>query len=230
MHIHDFTVMTKAVVFFCVMIGTFLAKDLGNIWIITVSAIVYLAFQRHWRHILTWGLFFGFLSLLLFLMINCNLRLKFISEFHLFIFWRMTPVFIVAWDIISTPPGNLSAFLSRLNARSDIILGMLVIFRFFPTMKTSFGELIQSMRNRGIFRLKNIIRHPLFFFQYIFVPILLRCLQIADQLAISAIARGIEAPAKRENYYKQKTQSRDCLCMLVAVFGLFGFLLMEGID
>lgn len=57
------------------------------------------------------------------------------SEFYVLMFFSLMPVFVTAWDLISTPPGELSAALSQIHAPTPVILGMLVVFRFFPTMK-----------------------------------------------------------------------------------------------
>jgi energy-coupling factor transport system permease protein len=224
-----FSAAVKIFVFFCATVGVFLAADVKRTWVLTVLALVYLAFQCEWRQVLSWLVFYGLVSLLLFLNIRHNIHIKFISEFYVYTFWFLTPVFITAWDIISEPPGNISAFLSRLRAPSGFVLGMLVIFRFFPAMKAAFRSLMESMRNRGLFRTPHILRHPLATLEYILVPLLLRCLQIADQLAVSAVSRGIEAPVKRESYYDQKIKPKDRVCMVCAGAATLFFLLCRGI-
>jgi energy-coupling factor transport system permease protein len=223
-----FSAAVKIFVFFCAMVGVFLATDVKRIWILTVLALIYLAFQCEWRQVLSWLVFYGLVSLLLFLNIRHHIHIKFISEFYVYTFWFLTPVFITAWDIISEPPGNMSAFLSRRRAPSGLVLGMLVIFRFFPTMKAALRSLWESLRNRGLFRASQILCHPLTTLEYIMVPLLLRCLQIADQLAASAVSRGIEAPVKRESYYDQKIQPKDRVCMLCAGTATLFFLLCRS--
>jgi energy-coupling factor transport system permease protein len=224
-HNRCFSAAVKIFVFFCAMAGVFLAADVKRTWILTAFGLIYLAFQCEWRQMLSWLVFYGLVSLLLVLNIRHNIHIKFISEFYVYTFWLLTPVFITAWDIISEPPGNMSAFLSRLRAPSGFVLGMLVIFRFFPTMKAAFRSLRESMRNRGLFGAPHILRHPLATLEYILVPLLLRCLQTADQLAASAVSRGIEAPVKRESYYDQKMKPKDHICMLCAGTATLFFLL-----
>jgi energy-coupling factor transport system permease protein len=228
-HNHCFSAAVKIFVFLCATVGVFLAVDVRRTWVLTVLALAYLAFQREWRQALNWLVFYGLVSLLLFLNIRHNIRIKFISEFYVYTFWLLTPVFVTAWDIISEPPGNMSAFLSRLRAPSGFVLGMLVIFRFFPTMKAAFRSLRESMRNRGLFGAPHMLRHPLTTLEYILVPMLLGCLQTADHLAASAVSRGIEAPVKRESYYDQKMKPRDRVCMLCALTATLLFLLCRSI-
>lgn len=60
--------------------------------------------------------------------------------------------------------------------------------------------------------------HPLASVEYVLVPLLLRILQIADQLAVSAVARGAECPGVRKSYYETTMHMRDW-CFL-ALWGI----------
>jgi energy-coupling factor transport system permease protein len=224
-----FQVATKVFVFFCAILDISLCADIKRTWILTFMGLGYLLFQRAWKQLVSWLVFYGFLSLLLYLNLRHGFHIKFISEFYIYTFWWLTPVFIVSWDLVSSPPGNLIAFLSRLHAPSSVILGTLVVFRFFPTMRTEMRNLDESMRNRRLLRIGNVLRKPLAAFEYFLVPLLLRCLQIADQLSISAVSRGIEAPVKRESYYTRTMKTGDYLCMIIVGAGTLFFLLYWGI-
>lgn len=118
------------------------------------------------------------------------------------------------WDLFMTPPGELSSFLSSIHMPTGVILGLMVIFRFFPTMKTELKAVGLSMKNRGLTSIKQFAGHPLASFEYVLVPLLLRILQIADQLAVSAVARGAECPGVRKSYYGITMHMRDW-CFLV---------------
>jgi energy-coupling factor transport system permease protein len=72
------------------------------------------------------------------------------------------------------------------------------------------------------------VRRPLAVFEYILIPLLVRCLQIADQLSVSALSRGIEAPVKRESYYEQTMKAGDYLCAACAGAGTLFFLLCRS--
>ena len=137
------------------------------------------------------------------------------SEFYVLMFWNLTPVFFVSWDLITTPPGEFSAFLSRVHTPTSVILGLLVIFRFFPTMKSELKCVWLSMRNRGLTAPIQIVRHPMASCEYVLVPLLLRCLQIADQLSVSAVARGAERPGKRGSYYGKKVGIYDYIWLVL---------------
>lgn len=96
-----------------------------------------------------------------------------------------------------------------------MILGLLVIFRFFPTMKSELKCVWLSMRNRGLTASIQIVRHPMASCEYVLVPLLLRCLQIADQLSVSAVARGAERPGKRGSYYGKKVGIYDYIWLVL---------------
>jgi energy-coupling factor transport system permease protein len=219
-----FQAAVKVFVFLCAVLGVSLAADMNRTWMLTLMAFAYLLFQRAWKQLICWLIFYGLLSLYLYLNLRHGFHIKLISEFYVYTCWWLSPVFIVSWDLVSSPPGNLIAFLSRLRAPSSVILGTLVIFRFFPTMKTALRGLGESMRNRGLLGMRNMVRHPLANFEYTLVPLLLRCLQIADQLSVSAVSRGIEAPVKRESYYARPMKAGDYLCVAAAGAGTLFFL------
>ena len=122
------------------------------------------------------------------------------------------------WDLFMTPPGELSSFLSSIHMPTGVILGLMVIFRFFPTMKAELKAVGLSMKNRGLTSVKQFTGHPLASFEYVLVPLLLRILQIADQLAVSAVARGAERPGVRKSYYETTMHMRDW-CFL-ALWGI----------
>jgi len=224
-----FAVPVKLLALFCVMLGVFLAADTDFTWVLSLAAIIYLGFQGDWRQLFGYGLFYGILSLLLMLIRRFGMTMLVFSEFSVFLFWWLTPVFIVSWNLMTSPPGTISAFLSRIHAPISIILGMLVVFRFFPTMRAELKGLRDSMHNRGITSAGHLLRHPVSSFEYSLVPLLLRCLQIADQLSVSAVARGIEAPGERTSYSEQKTGLRDVICMLIWLIVTAAFLVVGGI-
>jgi putative ECF transporter S component (TIGR02185 family) len=205
-----------------------LTKGADSTWILALMGLLYLIFQGAFRQAAGCALFYGSLSLLLFLIREHGLRMVIFSEFHIFLFWRMTPVFIAAWSLAATPPGTLSAFFSKIRAPAGVILGVLVTFRFFPTMRAQFRELRESMRNRGLTAAARMARHPLATMEYTLFPMLLHCLQIADRLAVSAVARGIEAPVKRESYCADGAEIRDFLCASLYTAGTAAFLFWGG--
>jgi energy-coupling factor transport system permease protein len=225
----DFAVPAKLWVTLWIILGVFLAADARTTWVLALMSFLYIAAQLKWRAFWSYAAFYGVLSLLLFLIRHYGLRMWFFSEYHVFVFWLMTGVFAVSWDLMTTPPGNISAFLSRVRTPSGVILGVLVIFRFFPTMKTELRGVRESMHNRGLTVGGQVLLHPAATFEYILVPILMRCLQIADQLSVSAVSRGIEAPGVRSSYYATSMRLRDYTCIAACTVYATAFLILGGV-
>ena len=202
----------------CAILGISLTANTVLTCVLTLTGFAYLAAQRNWWLLRSFGAFFALLAVLLYLIRFHGLHMVVFSEFYVLMFWNLSPVFIVGWDLITTPPGEIAAFLSRIHMPSSVILGLLVMFRFFPTMKAELKAMGLSMKNRGLTSVKQFTGHPLASFEYVLVPLLLRILQIADQLAVSAVARGAERPGVRKSYYETTMHMRDW-CFL-ALWGI----------
>lgn len=195
--------------------------------ILTVFAFLYLILQRNISLTVSYGCFYLLLALLLYAIRYHGLRMAVFSEFYVLMFWNLSAVALVSWDLITTPPGELSAFLTKIHAPTALILGLLVVFRFFPTMRTELCGVGRSMKNRGLTAAKQLLFHPLTSFEYVLVPFLLRVLQIADQLSVSAVARCAERPGLRGSYYGKRVSFRDwamiaAWTMAVATFAVLG--------
>lgn len=222
----DFAIPVKLIAFSSSMISVFATKGSPLTPIVFFVALIYLLAQKNYRQSLSYIVFYGILWFLMFLIREYGLKMLVFSEFHLFLFWWMTPIFMVSVNLANSPPGQISSFLSKIHAPTTLILGILVVFRFFPTMKAEVRALRESMYNRGLATGKQFLFHPASTFEYILVPIMMRCIQIADQLTISALSRGIEAPVKRTSYYDKNMTAKDYLCIALCLLSLAAFICM----
>ena len=222
-------VAVKAWAVLCAIVGVSLAASALTACALSALAFCQLIFQRRARLALSFGGFYLLVALLLYGIRFHGLRMVVFSEFYVLMFYNLMPVFLTAWDLISTPPGELSAALSKIHAPTPVILGMLVVFRFFPTMKAELRGVRQSMRNRHLTEPMQVLRHPALTCEYVLAPLLLRCLQIADQLSASAIARGAQAPGVRGSYYARKRRTADYLWLGIWTIGTVLFFTFGGV-
>lgn len=213
----------------CAIVGISLTSNTVLTCVLAGVGFAYAAFQRNFRLVCSFGAFYAVLALLLYLIRFHGLHMAVFSEFYVLMFWNLSPVFIVGWDLVTTPPGELAAFLSRLRAPTGVILGLLVVFRFFPTMRSELAGVARSMRNRGLTRAGQMLRHPAASCEYVLVPLLLRCLQVADQLAVSAVARGAQAPGVRGSYYGRAMDAADWFWLVAWMAATAAFLLVGGV-
>ena len=224
-----FAIPVKLWAFVCVLVGISLTAN--GLYTIALMAcgFLHLGLQRSWRVIRSCGVFYILLLLLLCAIRYFGLHMVIFSEFHVLMFWTLSPVFLISWDLITTPPGEISAFLSGSHVPTSVILAVLVLFRFIPTIRSEWREVGRSMRNRGLTRFKGIMCHPFSTCEYVLVPLLLRVLQMADQLAVSAVVRGIERPGRRSSYYGTPLCIRDWLMLLCWTAASTGVLLLGGV-
>lgn len=212
---YSFSISAKLVAFVSMLICALTAKAGSEIYLFFVIALVYLLIQRRLKYAILFSAFYCIICITWTVMVTFDFDMIILTSFHIYFFWLMMPVFMVSNDLILSPPGQVSAFLSKHRAPTNVILAVLVIFRFFPTIKGEFNAIWQSMHNRGLLVLGQVLRHPVASFEYILVPLLMRIIQISDQLTISALSRGIEAPMQRAAYYYKKTTIRDYGCMVI---------------
>ncbi len=213
----------------CTITGVSLIGNALLPFVLTIMGFLYLGVGQHnWRLLRSFGVFYIILTLLLFLIRFHGLHMAVFSEFYVLMFWNLFPVLIVGWDFITTPPGEIAAFLSGIHTPTPVILGLLVMFRFFPTMKSELKCVWRSMRNRGLTVPKQLADHPIMSCEYVLVPMLLRCLQIADQLSVSAVARGAERPGRRGSYYGKRMGVPDYIWLVLWTMATAVLLLMGG--
>ena len=173
-----------------------------------------------------WLLFYLLLALLLYGIRFHGLRMPVFSEFYVLMFWNLSPIFLVSWDLITTPPGMLSAFLSRLRMPTPFILGLLVVFRFFPYHADGAERRRQVHEKPRADRRGSCSRIPCRAWSMCLVPFLLRVLQLADQLSVSAVARGAERRA-RGSYYEKRAGARDHIAAAACALVTASYLVLE---
>ncbi len=219
----NFAVPVKLWALLCTIIGISLTANPILTCVLTLTGFFYLAIQKNFRFLRSCFVFYGVLTFLLYLIRFQGFQMVLFSEFYVLMFWNIFPVFLVGWDLLTTPPGELALFLSKIRMPAPFILGLLVMFRFFPTMKTELKSVVLSMKNRGLTAPSQLLWHPLSSCEYVLVPCLLRCIQIADQLSISAVARGAEYPGSRGSYYGKNFDASDAAFTVLwtAVTGVF---------
>ena len=83
------------------------------------------------------------------------------------------------------------------------------------------------MKIRGFLKsVGNVLKHPMDTLEYAIVPMVFRSLKIADELAASAIVRGIESPYKKESYYVSRIAALDAFdcCQRGSYYVLLSFI------
>lgn len=223
------SVITKIWGFLCVMIAVSLGKNVILSCMLTIIACLYLAVQGKLKIIFNYGVFYVILGALLYAIKYYGFHLFIFSEFYVLMLWNLSPVILISWDLVTTPPGKISAFLSSIHIPTSVILGVLVVFRFLPTIKSELRSVFLSMKNRNLTNIKQIIKTPAKTCEYVLIPLLVRILMIADQLSVSAIARGCESPGIRSSYYENRVGIADIFLMILWGVSVSCYLWIGGI-
>lgn len=116
---------------------------------------------------------------------------------------------------------TVGAFLNALNTLrvpQKVIIPLAVTLRFFPTIGQEAGVIWDVLRLRGRpLTFLSFCRAPMEMLEYVFVPLMMRCIRIADELSASAVARGIENPAKHTAMFPLKFRLADGIYLMVLI-------------
>ena len=72
----------------CTIIGISLTDDTILTCVLVMAGFLYLAVQRNWRLLQSFGVFYGILAVLLYLIRNHGLHMVLFSEFYVLMFWN----------------------------------------------------------------------------------------------------------------------------------------------
>lgn len=102
----------------------------------------------------------------------------------------MMPAFF-AIPLATASTGMLLATLNRLRFPRTATISMAVVFRFMPTVAGEYQAIRTAQKFRGIgISVWALLKHPARSYETILVPLLMRTMKIADELAASAMLRG----------------------------------------
>lgn len=130
----------------------------------------------------------------------------------------------------SSKVSELITFLRKIKVPSNIILVLAVIFRFFPVMISDYKRIKNALKMKGIGTSKfYYVRHPIQFVEYIFVPYVIISTNIANELALSCICRGLEENKQATSIVKLKFKIQDYIFIIIFLLILIFVIYKERI-
>ena len=88
---------------------------------------------------------------------------------------------------------DLLAALQSMGTPQAVLIPCMVILRFFPTIRRDASHLMESLKTRRVLAGGGFaFRHPALTCELLIVPLLMRSVRISDELAASALARGLD--------------------------------------
>lgn len=113
--------------------------------------------------------------------------------------------------IVSTSVSEFVTAMDRMHVPKSISVPMSVLFRFFPTIVEEYGHVRDAMRMREV----GDLRQPMAMLEYRMVPFMTSIVSIGNDLAASALTRGLSAPVRRTNVCPIGFTWRDGLALVL---------------
>lgn len=127
--------------------------------------------------------------------------------------------------IDGTKVSELITFLRKIKIPNSFIIVLAIVFRFFPVMIRNYKHISNSLRMRGIATTPMYyVLHPLKFMEYVFVPYVIISSNIANELSISCICRGIERAESATSIQKLEFRIVEYIFLLFLMLGVYFFL------
>ncbi len=212
---------TKMLHTFAQTVLLFMVKsNLGIIINLCFMALILSYFRKFYyvKRLLTYG---AFLFLFMFLLGFLGAVGKFLG-LTAYILFKFSPV--LGNYYLMTKTVSVSQFISsleRMKLPKSITITLGVTLRFIPTITEELRIIKQSMKIRNVsLGIGNILTKPITLLEYMLVPLMMRFVKVSEELAASAIVRGIEKPGLRTSLTELKIAWKDFVYVFVLVIFL----------
>lgn len=114
---------------------------------------------------------------------------------------RFLPCFMIGGSILKGSVHEFIVTMRTWHMPEGLLIAIAVMMRFLPMIKEHYRMICDSLKIRGIFTSRwMIIRHPLMFFDYILVPLLMNATRIAQDLTIASMTKGVASQNRKTSY------------------------------
>lgn len=87
---------------------------------------------------------------------------------------------------------DLLAALQAMGAPQAVLIPCMIVLRFFPTIRRDASHLMESLKTRRVLAGRGYaLRHPALVCELLVVPLFMRSVRVSDELAASALVRGL---------------------------------------
>lgn len=187
--------------------------------LIAIFPYILALFDRKWS-LLIKGLLYtsvAFLGQGLLLNLPQNF-LTMILNLYVGIIIRILPgVMMGYYALVTTKMSDLVYSLQKIHLPNFLIIPVSVMFRFFYSIKEDYKKINEAMYMHGL-SIKNFFKEPAKILEYKFVPLLMITSQTADDVAISAMTRGMRVDGERSSISDASLKLQD---YVLIAFGIF---------
>lgn len=142
---------------------------------------------------------------------------------------KLAPIAMMGiWILRTTHMDDLMVSMQRMRLPQAVIIPLVVMFRYIPTLRIEYRMIRDTMDIRGISDTawKQII-HPISTIEYILIPLLMRCLKVTDELAASGTTRGLELEKRRYALNPVRFLLREYVVTILGIAFLTGLLFFD---
>ena len=122
---------------------------------------------------------------------------------------------------------DLLAALQAMGAPQAVLIPCMVVLRFFPTIRRDASHLMESLRTRRVLAGRGYaLRHPALVCELLVVPLLMRSVRVSDELAASALVRGLGGEIRPTMLHSLSFGARDAVvaALTLASIGVLAWL------
>lgn len=117
----------------------------------------------------------------------------------------------------TTEVTQLITSLENMRLPPQIILPLSVMLRFFPSLIQDASYIRQAMKTRGI-GIARMVAHPMQTYEFFVIPMLMRVLLTANELAASAETRGLSINCTKTQFLIVKMRVFDYILLVTMLF------------
>ena len=140
------------------------------------------------------------------------------TTIHYFVLCFVTIIFAAFNLLRTTEISEILAALHNMKIPYYINIPLAVILRFFPTVKQDVVCIRQGIKTRGIdISILGILKHPFKIYEMMLIPILMRMLSTATELAASVETRGLGVLCKKTSYIEVHFSVIDTLFLITMI-------------
>ncbi|WP_052122935.1 energy-coupling factor transporter transmembrane component T, partial [Bifidobacterium cuniculi] len=121
--------------------------------------------------------------------------------------------------VLTTRPGDFVCAMRRMHVPTVVVVPIVVLMRFFPTIRHDWRQIRHAQRLRGG------TRNPLDALDRTLVPLLMNAVTVAQDLTVAALTKGLGADGPVTSLAQLRLRLRDAvamaLCAVPVVLALF---------
>lgn len=137
-----------------------------------------------------------------------GILLNFLSLLSVGIRMMLPCVISGGYAFSTTTVGEMVCGLRKLCVPETIIIPSVTVIRFFPTIAEDYRQIRNAMALRGI-----TYRNPMEALEYILIPLLMNSNNVAQDLSVAAMTKGISLPGQHTSMIELKMVWQDWIFM-----------------